>query len=166
MLDFKVDFRIYKPISNFLNIFQNTKNKMKKIGALLTFFFTFFTTVHSAYNSTGPTWLPSPYFRAGNNRVIITKTAAGQQTYYTFTFSSALSGIPNLAYGVKNYRGKQSFKCRLRYDADRKFLNSEKKFNFIIIYSVNRNFWDYKHLCTDSTILSNRSTISSSFKQF
>jgi hypothetical protein len=117
----KLIFVFIKPISNFPIIFQNTKNKMKQISVLLTFFFTFFTTIHSAYNSTGPTWLPSPYFRAGNNRVITTKTAAGQQTYYTFTFSSALSGIPNLAYGVKNYRGKQSFKCRMRYDDDRKF---------------------------------------------
>jgi hypothetical protein len=105
----KLIFVFIKPISNFLNIFQNKKNKMKEIGALLTLFFTFFTTIHSAYNSTGPTWLPSPYFRAGNNRVILTKTSAGQQTFYTFTFSSALSGIPNLAYGVKNYRGKQIF---------------------------------------------------------
>ncbi len=73
----KLFFIFIKPFSNFLNIFQNKKNKMKEISALLTLFFTFFTTVHSAYNSTGPTWLPSPYFRAGNNRVILTKTSAG-----------------------------------------------------------------------------------------
>jgi hypothetical protein len=114
---------------------------IKEIGAFLTFLLTFFTTAHSAYNSTSPTWLTSPYFRAGNNRVITTKTSAGQQTYYTFTFSSALSGIPNLAYGVKNYRGKLSFKYRNGYDDDRELLNLEKGFNSIIIYSIDRNFW-------------------------
>ena len=139
---------------------------IKEIGALLTLFLTFFTTVHSAYNSTSPKWLTSQYFRAGNNRVITTRTSNGNQTYYTFTFSSALSGIPNLAYGVKNYRGKLSFKCRDGYDADRELLNFEKGFNFIIIYSIDRNFWCNKHLCADSSIPGNRSPVSSSFEQF
>jgi len=59
-----------------------------------------------SYALTQSVWLPSPYFRAGNNKVISTMTGTGGNSMYTFTFSSALSGVPNLAYGIKNYRGK------------------------------------------------------------
>jgi hypothetical protein len=38
--------------------------------------------------------------------VISTLTGNTSTPTYTFTFSSALSGVPNLAYGIKNYRGK------------------------------------------------------------
>jgi len=58
-----------------------------------------------SYTAASPTWMVSPYFRAGNNKVIQTKTGNSSKPTYVFTFSSALSGIPNLAYGVKNYRG-------------------------------------------------------------
>jgi len=59
------------------------------------------------YNSSQPVWLVSPYFRAGNQAVISTLTGNNTTPQYTFTFSSALSGIPNLGYGIKNYRGKK-----------------------------------------------------------
>jgi hypothetical protein len=58
------------------------------------------------YTSAAPTWLTSSYFRAGNEAVISTFTGSSvPSTTYTFTFSSALPGIPSLAYGIKNYRG-------------------------------------------------------------
>jgi len=57
------------------------------------------------FTSANPTWLTSPYFRAGNERVIRTLTGNSTTPQYTFTFSSALPGLPNLAYGIKNYKG-------------------------------------------------------------
>jgi hypothetical protein len=91
---------------------------MRKIATFLLCFFALFINIKSAYNSETPTWLTSPYFRAGNNKVISTTTGAGAKPTYTFTFSSPLSGIPNLAYGVKNYRGNFVNNVRPRYDVD------------------------------------------------
>ena len=47
------------------------------------------------------------YFRAGNEDVISTLTGsdANPVPSYTFTFSSALTGVPELGYGIKNYEG-------------------------------------------------------------
>jgi hypothetical protein len=59
-----------------------------------------------SYDSVAPKWLTSPYFRAGNQAVIATLTGNSVTPTFTFTFSSALSANPNLAYGIKNYRGK------------------------------------------------------------
>ena len=61
--------------------------------------------VCSGYISEPPVWLTSPYFRAGNEDVIATLTGSDSTPTYTFTFSSALPGVPNLAYGIKNYIG-------------------------------------------------------------
>jgi hypothetical protein len=51
--------------------------------------------------------LTSNFFRAGNEKVINSFTGSSQWPFasYTFTFSSPLTGIPNLAYGIKRYRG-------------------------------------------------------------
>jgi hypothetical protein len=57
------------------------------------------------YASVPPTWLTSPYFRAGNQAVIQVLTGNNQTPTFTFSFSSALTGSPDLAYGIKNYRG-------------------------------------------------------------
>lgn len=59
-----------------------------------------------SYDSVAPKWLTSPYFRAGNQAVIATLTGNSVTPTFIFTFSSALSADPNLAYGIKNYRGK------------------------------------------------------------
>ena len=59
----------------------------------------------TAYLTQAPVWLTSPLFRAGNNEVINTFTGSGTNPQYTFHFSSSLSGIPSLAYGIKGYRG-------------------------------------------------------------
>lgn len=61
-----------------------------------------------SYLSVEPTWLTSPYFRAGSQKIISSATGNSSKPAFVFTFSSALSGVPNLAYGVKNYRGKIS----------------------------------------------------------
>lgn len=61
-----------------------------------------------------PIWSTSNYFRAGNENVINTVTGSDQTPTYTFTFSSALSGVPNLGYGIKKYEGK--FKLSVGYD--------------------------------------------------
>jgi Ca2+/Na+ antiporter len=55
--------------------------------------------------SVTPTWLTSTYFRAGNEKVIAVLTGNTSTPQYTFTYSSALTGTPSLAYGIKNYRG-------------------------------------------------------------
>ena len=67
---------------------------------LLTFVFSFNQTVQ-------PIWVTSSYFRAGNQAVISTLTgsSANPPPRYTFTFSSPLTGIPELGYGIKNYEG-------------------------------------------------------------
>ena len=57
------------------------------------------------YASVQPTWLTSPYFRAGNQAVITTLTGNSSTPTFPFIFSSPLTGIPSLAYGIKNYRG-------------------------------------------------------------
>ena len=56
-------------------------------------------------NTTSPVWVTSNYFRAGNQNVISTLTGknANPPPTYTFTFSSPLTGIPELGYGIKNY---------------------------------------------------------------
>jgi hypothetical protein len=76
----------------------------REIGIFFISIVLFFIETTS-YTATSPTWLTSAYFRAGNENVIIKKTGNNTTPTYTFTFSSALSGTPNLAYGVKNYRG-------------------------------------------------------------
>ena len=58
-----------------------------------------------SYTSVSPTWLTSSYFRAGNQIIISSATGNSSKPAFVFTFSSALSGIPNLAYGLKDYRG-------------------------------------------------------------
>jgi hypothetical protein len=72
--------------------------------AYLVSFIILLTRAYS-YSTSDPVWLPSPYFRAGNDKIISTMTGNDSMPTYTFTFSSALSGVPNLAYGIKNYRG-------------------------------------------------------------
>ena len=67
-------------------------------------------TLANAYQTALPVWLTSPLFRAGNNAVISNFTGSATNPQYTFTFSTALSDIPNLAYGIKGYRGKEIFK--------------------------------------------------------
>lgn len=52
-----------------------------------------------------PTWLTSNYIRAGNQNLFITLTGSGVLNTYIFTFSSSLSGIPLLGYGIKSYQG-------------------------------------------------------------
>jgi len=59
-----------------------------------------------SYNSLPPTWLTSPFFKAGNRAVINNNlTGSSSNPQYTFTFSSSFTNIPNLAYGIKNYQG-------------------------------------------------------------
>lgn len=50
-----------------------------------------------------PQWLTNNYIRAGNENVISSLTGSNVTPTYTFTFSSPLSGIPNLGYGIKAY---------------------------------------------------------------
>ena len=61
------------------------------------------------FNSAAPLWLTSDYFRAGNENVIDTLTGNNVTPTFTFLFSSALPGLPFLAYGIKNYRGNDYF---------------------------------------------------------
>ena len=61
----------------------------------------------SANNTVEPIWLTSDYLRAGNRDVIhnLTGSDADPVPTFTFTFSSPLSGVPDLGYGIKNYEG-------------------------------------------------------------
>ena len=61
--------------------------------------------IASQYTEVDPIWITSPYFRANNEPVINVLTGSSSTPRYTFTFSSALPGLPNLAYGIKGYKG-------------------------------------------------------------
>ena len=78
---------------------------MKNLFLLIAFLY---TTVHQSV-FIQPVWVTSNYFRAGNEAVINSLTGSSVTPMYTFTFSSALPGIPNLGYGIKNYEGTSAF---------------------------------------------------------
>ena len=59
----------------------------------------------NSFKSSSPIWITSNFMRAGFENVITTLTGSDYDPIYTFTFSSALPGVPNLAYGIKQYRG-------------------------------------------------------------
>ena len=69
----------------------------------------FLTLVHATFSftylSTAPQWLMNSYFRTNNEDVISSLMGSDKTPTYTFTFSSPLPGVPNLAYGIKNYMG-------------------------------------------------------------
>ena len=52
-----------------------------------------------------PAWIKSDYFRAGYEDVIdsFTDENTNPVPSYTFTFTSALSGLPELGYGIKSF---------------------------------------------------------------
>lgn len=52
-----------------------------------------------------PTWVTSNYIRSGNQDLFTTLTGPGTVHVYSFSFSSSLSGIPHLGYGIKSYQG-------------------------------------------------------------
>ena len=73
-------------------------------------------TSNKNYTTSQPTWVTSPYFRAGQEAVISTYTGSNQYPFraYTFTYSSALPGVPNLAYGIQGYKGMSCYRGRKR----------------------------------------------------
>jgi len=77
---------------------------MKKLLALIFFLFNYFHFIN-AYTSVSPIWLTSSYMRAGSRDVIATLTGSAIDPTYVFVFSSPLPGVPNLAYGIRRYRG-------------------------------------------------------------
>jgi hypothetical protein len=66
-----------------------------------------------SYASVAPLWLTSNYMRAGSRNVISSATGNAVDPIFTFTFSSPLPGVPNLAYGIGKYQGM--IFVRLRY---------------------------------------------------
>lgn len=82
------------------------------------------------YTSSEPTWLTSPFFRAGYEDVIKVYTGSNvPSTDYTFTFSSALPGVPYLAYGIKRYRGTYTSLFRQRLFRSIILLDQKDSFN-------------------------------------
>ena len=75
----------------------------------LIFLLCIFPQFINAETSVAALWLTSNYMRAGNENVIKELTGEAIDPIYTFTFSSALPGIPNLAYGIRRYRGADWF---------------------------------------------------------
>lgn len=67
----------------------------------------FLTLINSA--SYAPTWLTSNYIRSANQDLFNTLTGSEVVNTYSFTFSSTLSGIPHLGYGIKSYQGMICF---------------------------------------------------------
>ena len=128
--------------------------------------FSFILTFVASYNAVAPTWLTSPYFRAGNNKVINRNTGNNTTPTYTFTFSSSLTGVPNLAYGVKSYRGNFRLSFRNRSIERDKFLNKKDRFDCKHIFSFDSALWIGKFILVGSTFYRHRSNISTSFEQF
>ena len=58
-----------------------------------------------SFTSTQPAWLTSQYFQAGTELIFDTLTGNDQNPEYITTFSHSFTGTPQLAYGIKNYRG-------------------------------------------------------------
>ena len=84
------------------------KTEILKV-VFLIFLLSIFPYFINAETSVAPIWLTSNYMRAGNENVIKELTGEAIDPIYTFTFSSALPGIPNLAYGIRRYRGADWF---------------------------------------------------------
>ena len=82
---------------------------MQKHGLFKVILFMLFTGLTFSFTTAPPTWLTSPFFRANNEAVISSYTGSDQTPTYTFTFSSALPGVPNIAYGIRGYEGKYIF---------------------------------------------------------
>lgn len=64
-----------------------------------------FLTRVDSYNSVSPTWVTNNYFRAENNKVINSNTNAITTRTKTINYSSAMTGVPQLVFGMKSYRG-------------------------------------------------------------
>ena len=66
----------------------------------------------AAANTVPPIWSTSDYFRAGFQNVI-DNVKTGDDAFpipsFEFPFTSALTGIPELGYGVKHYEGDDYF---------------------------------------------------------
>lgn len=73
---------------------------------IFLYFLVWVTAVLGRY-TIPPTWVTSNLVRAGNNFVIRSLTGNSRTPNYTFTFSSNLSGIPYLGYGIKAYEGNK-----------------------------------------------------------
>ena len=71
--------------------------------------FIFLVLLTLSLDTIDPIWITSNYFRAGNEDVIAVLTTSNQAPQFTFTFSSSLTGVPELGYGVKSYEGKDYF---------------------------------------------------------
>lgn len=56
-----------------------------------------------SFTSVSPTWVKNAYFRSDNAKVINKNTKSGEVTTHTFLYSSSLSGVPGIAYGIKSY---------------------------------------------------------------
>lgn len=82
-----------------------SKKNMRKVNLILWVSYIFLLFETYSYSVAAPVWITSPYFRAGNQKLISSRTGNNTTPTFTFTFSSSLSGVPNLAYGIKNYRG-------------------------------------------------------------
>lgn len=50
-------------------------------------------------------WATNSYFRADNDKVINSNTNGGTTRTKTFWFSSWMSGTPQIAYGIKSFKG-------------------------------------------------------------
>lgn len=52
-----------------------------------------------------PVWVTNSYVQAGNNNVINSLTGNSVTPTHTFPFNISFSGVPNLGYGIKAYKG-------------------------------------------------------------
>lgn len=94
-----------------INILYFYSNLVRaEISLIMLFFIPFFfiSSVLGLY-TVPPTWITSNLVRAGNRNVINTLTGSSSTPTYTFTFSSSLTGIPYLGYGIKSYEGSYRY---------------------------------------------------------
>ena len=115
---------------------------MKNLFLLIAFLY---TTVHQSV-FIQPVWVTSNYFRAGNEAVINSLTGSSVTPMYTFTFSSALPGIPNLGYGIKNYEGTSAFIGRQWLFRPRTILDRESGSDSLHLQSFSADCGRDQHL--------------------
>ena len=77
-------------------------NLLSLLNIMIAFIATFVSSVQVSYP---PIWVSSNYIRAGNQDLFTTLTGSGVINSFNFIFSSSLSGVPHLGYGIKAYQG-------------------------------------------------------------
>jgi hypothetical protein len=89
------------------------QKRIKVLILLIAFAILFQASSAQTISTIAPTWVSSDYFRANQYRIVNaypnTLTPTNPPATYTFTFSHTFNNTPKVAYGIQEYRGKDTF---------------------------------------------------------